>query len=102
MTTTLIKYIKDGKYDTALFLIERLNETDKNNLNIKTFNEKNWIYIKYNRIVPKNINLVKNRTYELSDVKTRMWNDYHVKTYHLTQTFETLSMKTESESICLL
>ena len=36
--TTLLTYIKEGKYDSCLFKIERLNEEDKNMLNIKIFN----------------------------------------------------------------
>ena len=44
--------------------------------------------------------LTKNRTYELSDIKCRQWNNHNVKTYHLTQTFETLSFKPEPK--CLL
>ena len=98
--TTLLTYIKKGKYDSCLFKIERLNKEDKNMLNIKIFNDKQLVYIKRSQIVPQKLKLVQNRAYELSDIKCRQWNNYTVKTYHLTQTFETLSFKNEPK--CLL
>ena len=104
MTTTLITYIKEGKYNTHLFKIERLNKDDKKILNVKEFHNKNWLYIKRSQIVPRSLKLVKNRTYELSDIKSRTWNNYIFKNYHLIQTLETLSMKSEPfkyESKCL-
>ena len=47
--TTLLTYIKEGKYDSCLFKSERLNE-DKNMLNIKTFNDNSWFILNVHRL----------------------------------------------------
>ena len=90
--STLITFIKPTKY-ANLFLIDRISEEHRHILNIKRFNGKNWIYIKDNQITPKKMTLVPNRTYELSEVKVHEWNNFLIKRYLLSQTFETLNYK---------
>ena len=94
MATTLITYIKDTRYDAGLFRIERISNEVGEQLNIKPFKGKDYIYIPRRKIVPKKLNLVRNRTYELT-IKTRMWQDHIIKTFHLDNTIETLSFQSE-------
>ena len=91
---TLITYIKEVKYDSYMFKIEQISNEEKKQLNIKSYNGHDYIYIRKKRIVPQKIKLVKNRCYELT-IKKRVWNDLTVTTYYLDTTFESLSYKPE-------
>ena len=97
--TTLVTYIKDTRYDSALFRVERICNEAKEQVNTKQFKGKEYIYIPKRKIVPKKIKLVTNRTYELS-VKTRMWEGKIIRTYHLDNTIESLSFKPQPK--CLI
>ena len=92
MTTTLITFVKPTQY-ANLFLIERINDEHKKTLNIKRFQDKDWLYIKDTQITPKNMKLVANRTYELTDVNMWIWNECIMKKFTLSQTFESLNYK---------
>ena len=93
---TLVTYIKDTRYDNAMFRIEQISIDKRKQLNIKHYNGHDYIYIQKRKIVPKQIKLVVNRTYELT-VKTRVWNDFIIKTFHLDNTFQSLSYKNEPQ-----
>lgn len=92
MSSSLITFIKPTKY-ANLFLIERLNDEHKRILNIKRFQGKEWLYIKDTQITPKNMKLVSNRTYELTDANMWIWNECTMKKFTLSQTFESLNYK---------
>ena len=91
---TLVTYIKEVKYDSYMFKIEQISIDKRKQLNIKSYNGQDYIFIRKKRIVPQKIKLVKNRCYELT-VKTRVWNDLTVTTYYLDNTFQSLSYKPE-------
>ena len=91
---TLVTYIKDTRYDSTLFRVESITNEERQQLKIKQFNGKEYIYIPKRKIVPKQLKLVSNRTYELT-VKTRIWNDFVIRTFHLDNTVESLSYKPE-------
>ena len=92
----LVTYIKDTRYDSTLFRIERISNEERKQLNIKSYNGQDYIYIPKRKIVPKKIKLVKNRAYELT-VKTRVWNDHIITTYYLDNTFQSLTYKHEPQ-----
>ena len=93
---TLITYIKEVKYDSYMFKVERVSKQDRQLLNIKSYNGQDYIFIRKKRIVPKKIKLVVNRVYELT-VKTRVWEDHIIATYYLDNTFESLCYKNEPQ-----
>lgn len=96
--STLVSYIKDTRYDAALFRIERISNENKQQLNVKQFKRKEYIYIPKRKIVPKKLNLVCNRTYELI-IKTRMWDDHIIKTFYLDNTIESLSFNSQPKCL---
>ena len=92
----LVTYIKEVKYDSYMFRIEQISNEGRKELNIKSYNGNDYVYIPKRKIVPKQIRLVVNRTYELT-VKTRVWEDHIITTYYLDNTFQSLSYKPESK-----
>ena len=92
----LVTYIKEVKYDSYMFRVERVSKQDRQLLNIKSYNGHDYIFIRKKKIVPKKIKLVKNRSYELT-VKTRAWEDHIIATYYLDNTFQSLSYKSEPQ-----
>ena len=93
---TLITYIKEAKYDSYMFRIEQISNEERKQLNIKSYNGHDYIYIRKKRIVPQKLKPVPNRAYELT-VKKREWNDLTVTTYYLDNTFQSLSYKPEAK-----
>ena len=93
---TLITYIKDTRYDNAMFRVEQISNAEKKQLNVKHYNGNEYIYLPKRKLVRKKLRLIVNRTYELT-VKTRVWEDHIITTYYLDNTFQSLSYKPEAK-----
>ena len=65
---TTLRYITSTKYDTQMFQVVSICNKDKPFFAIKEYKNKQYVYIKDNKISSKSDQLVKNRDYEV-DIK---------------------------------
>lgn len=68
---SLIKYIKPAKFDTEMFVLEKLDKKQEKLLKIRKYKDTNFVFIKANRICSSN--LKRNCTYKIEAMETNIY-----------------------------
>ena len=79
---TLLKYIKETKYNSQMFLIEQLANEHIGSLYIKEYQDRDWAFLANEKIKTNLDMLEKNKIYNV-EIKEIQRNGKIKRTYHL-------------------